>query len=255
MRIALRTKYIWPVLVALLLALGLTIATPAGAATVNPNLRGHLDRVVGTTGTVSVAGWAADFATPHNSIGVGVTIAGTDWTRALAHDPRPDIGRAYPALGPNHGFHMTLVGIPAGIWRVCAYAIDPNAGPVVLLGCLNVAVPANHAPSGHLDGVTALSGDRVQISGWAADIDTPAAALRVQIYLGGRPGVAYKAVPTTANLSRPDVWAAFPGLGPNHGFSVITSALPGATPVCVYAADTYALGGPTLLGCPTVTVG
>lgn len=254
MRIVSRMKFGWPALAALVLLLvGLTTAGPAGAA-VNPDLRGHLDSATGSAGTISVRGWAADLATPHTVIDAAVTIDGQDFSATLAHDVRADIGQAYPALGDAHGFHEAITGIPGGTYTVCGYAIDPKGGPAAPIGCLRVTVPQDHPAAGHFDSLTALGGGRVQVTGWAADIDTPATPTSVAIYLGGGSSTAYKSVPTTANLTRNDVWKAFPALGPNHGFSVTTLARTGTQSVCVYAKDTYAFGAPTLLGCRTVTV-
>ena len=253
MKIVSRARFVWPALVALLLVLGLMTAGPAGAA-VNPDLRGHLDSVTGTTGTITVRGWAADLATPHTTINAAVTINGLGFFATPAHDVRPDIGQAYPALGDGHGFHESIQDIRAGVYTVCGYALDPKGGPNLPIGCQRVAVPQDHPPAGHFDSVTALGGGRIQVTGWAADIDTPAAPIGVAIYLGGGPATAYKAVPATANLPRNDVWTAYPALGPNHGFSVTTLARTGSQPVCVYARDNYGPGPATFLGCHTVTV-
>lgn len=253
MKIVSRGRYVWPAVVALLLVLGLTTAGPAGAA-VNPDLRGHLDTVTGSAGTIAVRGWAADLATPHTTINAAVTINGQGFWATPAHDLRPDIGQAYPALGDGHGFHESIIDVHAGTYTVCGYALDPKGGPNLPIGCQRVTVPQDHAAYGHYDGVTALGGGRIQVTGWTADIDTPATPTGVAIYLGGGPSTAYKAVPATANVTRNDVWAAYPALGPNHGFAVTTLARTGSQSVCVYARDTYAPGPPTFLGCHTVTV-
>ncbi|MFS0705490.1 hypothetical protein AB6N23_13295 [Cellulomonas sp. 179-A 9B4 NHS] len=104
--------------------------------------------------------------------------------------------------------------------------------------------PANRAPVGSLDSVTA-SGDTVTVTGWALDPDADAST-SVRVELDGTPTTV------RANLSRPDVGAAW-GRGDLHGFSVALPATGGDHTVCVTALD-LADGPSTSLGCRDVVV-
>jgi hypothetical protein len=226
----------------------------AGAATGNPALIGHLDSVSVQAGQVSLHGWAADTRTPGQSINVGYSITNGTQTasgRIRSGQLRADVGRAYPALGNNHGFNATNYVSP-GASTVCAWAMDPTGGANRSIGCTTALVPADIRARGHLDSVRSLGSGRIQVSGWAVDDNTPTTPSSVGIFLGSAT-TPYKSVPVTANQPRPDVAAAFPRIGANHGFSATILARPGTQPVCVWANNTYLLGGPTLLGCLNVT--
>jgi hypothetical protein len=166
---------------------------------------------------------------------------------------RADVGRAYPALGNNHGFNTAWNDVSPGASTVCAWAMDPAGGANRSIGCITARVPADIRPRGHLDSVRSLGSGRIQVSGWAVDDNTPTTPVRLAIYLGSATA-PYKSVPVTANQPRADVAAAFPRIGANHGFSATILARPGTQPVCVWANNTYLLGAPTLLGCLSVTV-
>ena len=92
-----------------------------------------------------------------------------------------------------------------------------------------VAATAGHLtvdPIGALDQAT-LSGNSINISGWGLDPSTTS-SIQVHVYVDGA------AVPLVANESRPDVGAAFPGLGSAHGFSAVVGAGPGTHQVCAF---------------------
>ena len=58
---------------------------------------------------------------------------------------------------------------------------------------------------------------------------------------------------TSANQPRPDVGAAYPTAGPNHGYSLTMQATPGAHTACLYAINTGP-GTSRPLGCRAITV-
>ncbi|MGY2003821.1 reprolysin-like metallopeptidase, partial [Blastococcus sp. SYSU DS1024] len=102
-------------------------------------------------------------------------------------------------------------------------------------------------PVGHWDWLSA-SGDRLSVVGWAFDPDwRSAAAVPVHVYVDGR------LTAITAEASRPDVGAAFPGVGDNRGFSWSGTVAPGAHTVCVYAIDVDVSSRNTPLGCRSIT--
>ena len=82
--------------------------------------------------------------------------------------------------------------------------------------------------------------------GWAIDPDTTSPIfLWVTVDGVGRH--------VQAAASRPDVGAAHPAYGDNHGFSVSIAASPGSHRVCVTAAN-VSIGKHTSLGCRSATV-
>jgi hypothetical protein len=91
-----------------------------------------------------------------------------------------------------------------------------------------------------------VSGATLTVSGWALDADAPADPLQMHVYVDGRLSVV------TANESRPDVGAAFPGVGDAHGFSLSRSVLSGVHTVCVYAIDADLPWRNTAMGCRTI---
>jgi len=93
-------------------------------------------------------------------------------------------------------------------------------------------------PFGSFDTVSPAQ-NGVAVSGWALDPDATG-PIDVHVYVNGAFATA-----TSANLSRPDVEAAF-GKGPNHGFSVLVPT--GGGNVCAFALN-YGGGTNILLGC------
>ena len=126
------------------------------------------------------------------------------------------------------GPHMAVVfnynGTPV-------YALKDNcANPVGSLP--GVPIPSDPAPQGNVDDYCTSA----TIRGWAFDESVPTQAIYVDIYVNGAP---WKRI--TANGSRPDVGAAYPGVGNNHGFSIgwDTSKYPLTG---TYSVKVYAIG-------------
>jgi hypothetical protein len=229
---------------------------PAAAST-NHAPVGHLDAVRAEPGGVRIVGWAADPDTPHTSVDLMVTLgpaAGEADFAWIAHDPRPDVAKVYPALGQYHGINLFYATKPRA-FQVCVSALDSAGGPAAQLGCVQVNVPAERSAIGHLDAVRSVGNNHITVTGWGADQDTPDRAVSINVLLGSSElWKAYNAVRLSADQPRPDIASVFPALGPNHGFSLTVAARPGTYPVCAWAFDTYLNGGFTLLGCSTVTV-
>jgi hypothetical protein len=147
-------------------------------------------------------------------------------TSVLASDRRPDVGAAYPSSGPDHGYGAVIPSAP-GPHVVCVYGI--NAGPGSgnsLLACRTVTVPATQ-PFGDLDILAAEPGGNY-VGGWTIDPDV-ASPIAVRVYADDRFATA-----VTADRSRPDIGAAYPGSGPNHGYVARVPGGPGAHTVCAY---------------------
>jgi hypothetical protein len=111
-----------------------------------------------------------------------------------------------------------------------------------------VTVPlptASKAPIGNFESVTVSSGV-LTAAGWALDPNVTS-SIQVHVYVDGV-GKAF-----VADVSRPDVGAAYPAYGDKHGFSAQLPVGPGAHQVCVYAIDDAGGQNPTL-GCRSVSV-
>jgi hypothetical protein len=107
--------------------------------------------------------------------------------------------------------------------------------------------PTGSSPVGRLDSST-INADGMTLVGWAYDPDTTAPIqIRVDVDVRGS-GQKY-----TANVSRPDVGAAF-GLGDNHGFSVKVAVDPGPHSMCVWALNTDSANSDTLVYCADIVV-
>jgi hypothetical protein len=209
---------------------------------------GSFDVAVGFLGGIVVGGWAGDADSP-SPIPVHVYVDNQLVAGIPANVARPDVGQAFPALGPNRGFSAFLPSTP-GQHVVCAYAINDNlVGPHAALGCrgVSVSVPNPAPPVGALDVAVPFLGGIV-LGGWAADPDT-GAAIPVHVYVDGRLVTGF-----VANGSRPDVGQVFPAFGPNRGFGGYVASGPGAHTVCVYAINDNLVGPHRAVGCRNVVV-
>jgi hypothetical protein len=101
-------------------------------------------------------------------------------------------------------------------------------------------------PFGWLDS-SQVVGSQVTIKGWAIDAGT-AASIDVHLHVDG----VGRAV-TTANVNRPDIATAYPGYGPQHGYSFTVSDPAGTHTYCTYAINVPAGPNPQL-GCVTLTL-
>jgi hypothetical protein len=103
--------------------------------------------------------------------------------------------------------------------------------------------------AGTVDSITGGVGG-VQLRGWVVDPDRPSAAGRVHVYVNG---VFHREL--RANGSRPDVGAAYPQWGGNHGYAASVALPPGRFDVCIWGIDEH--GPPAanpLLRCAAVQV-
>jgi Repeat of unknown function (DUF5648) len=212
-------------------------------STVSPDPMGSLDSVSAVGGAaVRVQGWTLDPDTI-DPLTVHVYIDRQPAIATVANQSRPDIGAAFPGWGDGHGY---LVDVPVqeGVHEVCAWALNQPSGNNILLGCRTVAV-SNTSPTGRVDAVTGTESS-VVVSGWALDPDATG-PVQVHVYVDAQ------ATGVTADASRPDVGAAYPGQGDGHGFTVEIPAAEGIHRVCVYAINQPAGANPSL-GCSVVAV-
>ena len=206
---------------------------------VGGNPVGALQQVVGTPGGARLLGYAIDLDTTA-AIGVDVWVDGGYAGHAVADRTRPDVGAAYPAYGPGHGYDIPLT-LTAGTHQVCTYAINVGPGNVnPQLGCRSITFDAN--PLGGYEAASATP-TSVRVQGWTLDPDT-ADPIAVHVYVDG----VFRGQ-ALANGSRPDVAAYFAGWGAAHGFDVTVPAPAGPHQVCVFAINAGPGTANTLLGC------
>ena len=206
---------------------------------------GSLDVAQWTGSSIHVGGWTLD---PDSSspISVHAYLDGGFAGQFVANGSRPDVGSAYPVYGNDHGFDFGVAASP-GTHQLCVYAINIGAGSTnTQLGCRQVRVPPSD-PVGALDG-TPVAGASIRVGGWALDQDT-VDPIAVHAYMDGSFVGQW-----VANLTRPDVGAAYPGYGNQHGYNFGFMAPAGSHQICVYAINVGAGSTNTPLGCRQVSV-
>lgn len=85
-------------------------------------------------GKMSLWGWTVDRDVPKTAIKVHVYVTHPNGHRSgplvlLADQNRPDVGQAYPAFGPYHGYSRDWTGLSPGVHTVDVYAIDASNKP------------------------------------------------------------------------------------------------------------------------------
>jgi surface antigen len=115
---------------------------------------------------------------------------------------------------------------------------------------------SNGSPFGSFDGATGRVGGAVQVSGWTIDPDAPTIPTAVHVYIDGPAGSGARGVNLgLADVPRPDVGAANPGAGNNHGFNTtITGVSPGVHTLYAYAINAAGGGANPLLRTLQATV-
>jgi hypothetical protein len=199
--------------------------------------------LVAERGKVTVLGWTLDPDSPLSPVEVSVAIDGQqNFSVFRANDARPDVAAAHPGYGPNHGIRRTIE-VVGGDHRVCVTARNIGEGADTDFGCVTIWVETA-SPYGGVSAEAIPGG--VRLAGWTLDRDT-AAPLEVHVYIDGNGSIH------RADGSRPDVGAAFPGMGDNHGLDVSLPLAVGNHEVCAYGIN-VGLGFNKLLGCSSVEV-
>ena len=193
---------------------------------------------------LSGIGWAVDSDSPGSAVPVRVYVDGQDIPVVTANGWRPDVGAAF-GLGDQHGFAWSTTVAP-GDHRVCLAAIDVQfPARTAPLGCRTITTQLA-LPRANWDSLSA-SASTLSVAGWAYDPDDTGRAVPVHAYVDGQ------GTPLTANVSRPDVGAAF-GVGNDHGFAWSATTAAGDHRVCLYAIDPDLPSRSTSLGCREITV-
>jgi hypothetical protein len=226
--------------------LGCRWATVPGLVSGHAIPKGHLEVAWPHPGAIQVSGWALDADTP-SPIAVHLYVDGAFRAAITADGNRPDVGAAFPGMGSAHGFATMLTGFLGGTHTLCVYGINAGGGTNPQIGCAKVALPGGN-PRGSLDSAVGLPG-AVLVSGWMIDNDTPS-PITAHVYVDG-----VWAGRTTADRSRPDVGAAFPGYGAAHGYTLTVAANGGGKhQVCVYAINVGVGTTNPRLACKTVNL-
>lgn len=213
---------------------------PQGPANQDPI--GAFDGASGGFGTVRLSGWAADRDLGTGAIAVHAYIGGPvgqgeGHDLGLASRSRPDVGRAFPGIGDNHGFDQTVTTSKRGTQRVYLYAINYPGGTNPLIG-IKEATIASPDPVGYLDSVTSKTAGTVTVQGWAFDPEAPKSPVTIRVYVGGPSGSGKRAYDQTTGVSRPDVPRVHPQAGQNQGFKIdVPTDEVGTKNVYVYALN------------------
>jgi len=184
---------------------------------------GGFDSVSTAPGGFRVWGWAFDPETADAK--VRVTVDGALVKTALTGIERPDVAAVYPNLGLRHGFNAVVPAAP-GTHMICITVVNEGTGGSdQALGCRPVTVVAS-SPIGNLEFANRGFGG-VILGGWALDRDT-VGSINLAVSVDGGPAKTFR-----ASGARPDVGAAYPGYGENHGFLVYVAIPAAPTTVCV----------------------
>lgn len=206
----------------------------------------YQDVVTTTNPVVEFAGWATDPALRSAALAIHVydyapdgQVTASAFSSTVA---RPDVAATF-GTGPTPGFAVTApVSVTQGNHQVCLYAISATGGENGVLGCRTVAVYP--AVLGALDVAVPAAVGAAGLIGWAVDPFDPTAPVSVRFTGGLTPEGGL-----VAELPRPDVAAALPGAGENHGFITIQGVGLGSSDIC---AVTDADGD--VVGCGTVVM-
>lgn len=211
------------------------------ASTANNPFGGY--NLVVERGQFTVRGWALDPNAKNTPLTISVSVNGVEnWATFTANDNRPDVAAAHPGYGALSGMNSTFE-VVGGDQRICVTARNVGAGSDQAFGCTDVFVETA-SPYGGAS-TTPIAGG-LHILGWTLDTDTPS-PLNVHVYIDGVASV-YR-----ADAIRPDVGAAFPGMGNSHGIDLTIQTSVGTHTVCTYGIN-VGRGMNKLLGCDTVDV-
>lgn len=218
------------------------------------NAFGYLDSVDVRPGQMVANGWALNPNNHAEHVEIHVYDIGPTathrYTGFLAGDSRPEIGSYFPDYGSDHSYSTVIPTTEAGTHTVCTFAITTGGGAGnPMLGCRTVQV---RDAFGYYDRVDART-NTIVASGWALNPNNPAEQVEIQVVDTSASGTR-RYTGFRAGTSRPDVGAAYPGYGDNHGYAAeFPSAEAGVHTVCVYAVTTGGGVSNPGLGCRLVT--
>lgn len=157
------------------------------------------------------------------------------------------LGRPWLAF---HGWRP-VVGYSSGGVRM-AWLVPLDVGPVPVLRFDLPRHQEHRLPIGQVDSAT-LGAGVVHVQGWVLDDDRRTTPVSGVISLVGAAGT--RTAPFVADLPRPDVGAAYPGAGDQHGFATsVPIATRGTFQVCI-DADDLGPGGRRRIACRSLDAG
>ncbi|HEV7191908.1 MAG TPA: fibronectin type III domain-containing protein [Jatrophihabitantaceae bacterium] len=206
---------------------------------------GAVDQLSTAPGHVIVRGWTLDWDSPSTALNAVVTVDGSPVATLAANLSRPDIPNPYLAAGgPLHGFWGNLP-LPQGTHTVCVIGKNILYGEDTTILCKSLTLsdsPVVYVDSAHQD-----SGG-YYVRGWAFDPNAPTTPLTVTTVIDGKIVGSF-----VANLTRPDVAAAYPAAGAAHGFTAKYFVAQGSHTICMSAVN-ISYGYNRHLICGTITV-
>jgi hypothetical protein len=194
----------------------------------------------GVPGGIQLTGWSVIPTALDRQVHLAVQVV-ENWSSVEASQPDAAADVAFPGAGNNHGI-LALIPSPPGVTRFCLWAAGLTAPSIV--DCRTVTVPVAPAPAGQITSATGVPGG-IAISGWVVQ---PGAVTK-QVHLAVNIGSAW--VSLEADQPNPAGDVAYPGAGPNHGFTGSIPASPGSQTFCLWAAG---LSGASVVECRTVVV-
>lgn len=211
---------------------------------------GNAETLAVTGNRLDVVGWAYDPDVPTSPIDVGVSVDG-EWALSMRADGhRPDVGAAFPAAGPAHGFRGQWWLSP-GRHTICVVFGNAGvSGANTWHTCRVVtaaSVDATYNPVGKAE-VFTPDGRFVTVTGWSVDPDALTHALEMHVHIDGRFAGSFP-----SGAPRDDIAAQYPGAGRYHGWywrGAMPS--PGSHQVCIYAINRNRGTQDPPMGCATV---
>lgn len=215
------------------------IASPhvaAAASSAGSNPFGAVDVIQpnGKYNLMVVQGWLIDPDGRDGVDNVALYVDGVGVAWFPTGSFRPDVQAVYPDYGPDQGFFASFPN-PAGrgTHELCTYGINRGPGGNVLLGCRAFTVTLVTDPIGSIDAITRTGANTYLVEGWVLDAGDAVSPTPFTLLTPGDP-FGFFASDGSAGLPRPDVDAAFPTHGTDHGFSLTITY------------DPVAAGSPTL---------
>ncbi len=197
--------------------------------------------------TAKAEAWAAHMAATgclcHSNLTDGISGSWSKLGENVGRGPNVASLQAAFTASPEHfanmvdkRFEWVGIGVAYGAGQMwVAEVFMDGAGPPAPSG----------TPIGNVDNAVRGPG-LIGVSGWALDPDT-IGPIQVHVYVDGHINTI-----TTANTTRGDVGAMFPGYGSQHGFSTNVAVGPGDHSVCAYAINQYNGQGNPTIGCELV---
>jgi hypothetical protein len=185
-----------------------------------------------SSGIDAIHVWAEPLAGgPAQFVGSAVGRYATGLSDGQMELPRPDVAAAYGAQYATAGFSVPLLrALPAGSYRVTAYAHSSYAHAFVATGSVTMTAPVSARVVVETPPSGAIVSQPFTVAGWAIDLigrlSNGSGIDVVQLYAYPATGGAPLFLGTAGSVQRPDIAAQF---GPGFlwsGWTVTASGLP-----------------------------